>query len=56
MSEDFKTFLQGLLHKSPKRRLAWPDLLHHPFVRGFSRSLRPLVTSEAFLQPKMFLF
>ncbi len=24
---------QGLLHKNPKLRLSWPDLLKHPFVR-----------------------
>ncbi|CAL1543188.1 unnamed protein product [Lymnaea stagnalis] len=32
MSTVFKDFLQGLLNKNPKYRLAWPDLLHHPFV------------------------
>ncbi|XP_059141268.1 serine/threonine-protein kinase 36-like [Physella acuta] len=32
MSSVFKDFLQGLLNKNPKCRLAWPDLLHHPFV------------------------
>jgi len=33
MSSDFRNFLQGLLTKEPKKRLDWPDLLHHPFVR-----------------------
>lgn len=33
MSPDFKSFLQGLLQKDPKRRLGWPDLLSHPFLR-----------------------
>ncbi|KAK6192112.1 hypothetical protein SNE40_003650 [Patella caerulea] len=32
MSPAFKSFLQGLLNKNPKQRLAWPQLLHHPFV------------------------
>eukprot|EP00397_Hematodinium_sp_SG-2012_P001850 GEMP01001855.1.p1 GENE.GEMP01001855.1~~GEMP01001855.1.p1 ORF type:complete len:1211 (+),score=310.88 GEMP01001855.1:48-3680(+) len=32
MSDNLKSFLQGLLHKNPKERLAWPQLLHHPFV------------------------
>ena len=33
MSLEFRDFLQGLLTKEPKKRLDWPDLLHHPFVR-----------------------
>eukprot|EP00939_MAST-03C_sp_MAST-3C-sp1_P005186 g5186.t1 len=33
MSRPFKDFLRGLLTKSPKDRLDWPDLLHHPFVK-----------------------
>jgi len=33
MSSEFRDFLQGLLTKEPKKRLDWPDLLHHPFVR-----------------------
>ena len=32
MSAIFKDFLQGVLTKNPKQRLAWPELLHHPFV------------------------
>jgi len=32
MSAEFKSFLQGLLNKSPNERLTWPELLHHPFV------------------------
>ena len=34
MSSDFASFLGGLLTKRPDRRLAWPHLLHHPFLRG----------------------
>jgi serine/threonine protein kinase len=33
MSKEFKTFLQGLLQKNPAKRLNWPQLLDHPFVR-----------------------
>jgi fused-like protein len=33
MSPDFKSFLQGLLNKTPSERLTWPDLLTHPFVK-----------------------
>ena len=33
MSADFKSFLQGLLHKTPSKRLTWPELASHPFVR-----------------------
>ncbi|KAK3094442.1 hypothetical protein FSP39_001787 [Pinctada imbricata] len=32
MTPAFKDFLQGLLTKNPRCRLAWPELLHHPFV------------------------
>lgn len=33
MSKEFRSFLQGLLQKNPKRRLNWPHLLDHPFVK-----------------------
>eukprot|EP01039_Chlorochromonas_danica_P000352 gene348-377_t len=33
MSKEFKSFLQGLLQKNPTKRLNWPHLLDHPFVR-----------------------
>lgn len=33
MSSEFRSFLQGLLEKQPTRRLDWPQLLDHPFVR-----------------------
>lgn len=32
MSPPFKDFLQGLLTKNSRHRLAWPHLLEHPFV------------------------
>lgn len=33
MSPEFKSFLQGLLNKTPSERLSWPELMTHPFVR-----------------------
>uniref|UniRef100_A0A8B9HJ12 non-specific serine/threonine protein kinase n=2 Tax=Astyanax mexicanus TaxID=7994 RepID=A0A8B9HJ12_ASTMX len=32
MSEGCMSFLKGLLTKDPQKRLAWPDLLKHPYV------------------------
>lgn len=34
MPEEFRSFLSGLLEKEPDRRLAWPELLEHPFLKG----------------------
>jgi hypothetical protein len=34
MTPQFRSFLAGLLNKSPDRRLDWPHLADHPFVRG----------------------
>ena len=33
MSPEFKNFLQGLLCKDPLKRLTWPDLAKHEFVK-----------------------
>jgi len=33
MSPHFLNFLRGILTKDPKRRLGWPHLLNHPFVK-----------------------
>lgn len=33
MSDAFKDFLQGLLQKTPSKRLSWPHLANHPFIR-----------------------
>lgn len=30
---DFRSFLKGLLNKDPRKRLGWPDLLAHPFIK-----------------------
>ncbi len=32
ISPAFKALLKGLLEKDPRRRLDWPELLHHPFI------------------------
>ncbi|KAF5307943.1 hypothetical protein FQR65_LT06510 [Abscondita terminalis] len=34
LSEVCVSFLKGLLQKDPGKRVAWPDLLKHPFVKG----------------------
>ncbi|XP_011300431.1 serine/threonine-protein kinase fused [Fopius arisanus] len=34
LSPHCKSFLQGLLQKDPSKRLTWPELLDHPFVKG----------------------
>jgi hypothetical protein len=46
LSDNFKSFLKGLLQKKPERRLSWPDLALHPFVKETKvereiRKLRP---------------
>eukprot|EP00736_Rhodelphis_marinus_P002871 Rmarinus@m.13599 len=33
MSDPFKSFLKGLLQKAPDKRLTWPHLREHPFVK-----------------------
>ena len=33
MGKELRTFLQGLLEKEISRRLKWPDLLYHPFLK-----------------------
>eukprot|EP00931_Biecheleriopsis_adriatica_P076669 TRINITY_DN50357_c0_g1_i1.p1 TRINITY_DN50357_c0_g1~~TRINITY_DN50357_c0_g1_i1.p1 ORF type:complete len:1373 (+),score=271.71 TRINITY_DN50357_c0_g1_i1:149-4267(+) len=45
MSADFRSFLQGLLVKDPKKRLGWPDLMNHPFIREDSQ--RPVTPTTA---------
>ncbi|KAK2956030.1 putative serine/threonine protein kinase [Blattamonas nauphoetae] len=41
MSDTFKSFLRGLLQKKPDKRLTWPNLAQHPFVKE-SRTEREL--------------
>nr|CAD7570829.1 unnamed protein product [Timema californicum] len=33
ISQHCQTFLKGLLQKDPCRRMTWPELLNHPFVK-----------------------
>lgn len=33
MDPVFQNFLEGLLQKDPHRRISWPHLLYHPFVK-----------------------
>ena len=47
MSSELTSFLKGILTKDPKRRLGWPHLLNHPFIRDHvqiigSKSDQPL--------------
>lgn len=39
MSSEFKSFLKGLLIKEPNKRLSWPEILEHPFLRASSSDL-----------------
>lgn len=36
MSSEFKSFLKGLLIKEPNKRMSWPEILDHPFLRASS--------------------
>jgi serine/threonine protein kinase len=38
MSPEFKNFLQGLLSKDPNKRLTWPDLGVHDFIKSGVKS------------------
>lgn len=33
ISEEAKSFIQGILKKDPKMRLTWPQILDHPYVK-----------------------
>lgn len=33
ISKEFRSFLEGLLNKEPKKRLDWPELANHEFVQ-----------------------
>ncbi|CAH0748101.1 unnamed protein product [Diatraea saccharalis] len=34
ISIEARSFLQGLLHKDPMKRMSWPEILEHQFVAG----------------------
>jgi hypothetical protein len=38
MSQSFKEFLQGLLTKDTNKRLSWPELALHKFVKAGVKS------------------
>lgn len=48
ISDESKSFLQGLLRKEPKMRLTWPQMLEHPYIKNkliivaTNKSERPL--------------
>lgn len=39
MSQSFKNFLQGLLTKDPSKRLSWPQLAEHEFIKTGVKSI-----------------
>ena len=39
MSSEFKSFLKGLLVKEPSKRMTWPEILEHPFLRANNSDL-----------------
>ncbi|XP_063531695.1 serine/threonine-protein kinase fused isoform X2 [Cydia strobilella] len=52
ISKEARSFLQGLLHKDPMKRMTWLDILAHPFVAGHILILPEDVQSESpFTQP-----
>ncbi|KAG6619098.1 ULK/FUSED protein kinase [Phytophthora cinnamomi] len=46
MSEDFQSFLRGLLNKDPAQRLKWPEILQHPFVHETPEQLEARLQLE----------
>ncbi|XP_049866627.1 serine/threonine-protein kinase fused [Pectinophora gossypiella] len=47
ISMEARSFLQGLLHKDPIKRMSWPEILQHPFVSGHILILPEDVQSES---------
>ncbi|KAM3963408.1 STKc_STK36 domain-containing protein fused [Aphomia sociella] len=47
ISVEAHSFLQGLLHKDPMKRLTWPEILEHEFVAGHILILPEDVQSES---------
>ncbi|XP_026329266.1 serine/threonine-protein kinase fused [Hyposmocoma kahamanoa] len=55
ISMEARSFLQGLLHKDPLKRMTWPEILEHPFVHGHVLILPEDVQSESpFTKPLTF--
>nr|QTW49372.1 fused [Plutella xylostella] len=47
ISAEARSFLQGLLHKDPAKRMCWPEILEHSFVSGHILILPEDVQSES---------
>ena len=47
MSADFRSFLRGLLHKTPARRMKWDEILEHPFVKLTDEEKRKYASNAA---------
>ena len=47
MSADFRSFLRGLLHKTPARRMKWDKILEHPFVKLTDEEKRKYASNAA---------
>ena len=47
MSTQFKSFLQGLMHKNSADRLTWPHLLDHAFIKETPDELNARLLREA---------
>ncbi|XP_041976917.1 serine/threonine-protein kinase fused isoform X2 [Aricia agestis] len=47
ISVDARSFLQGLLHKDPGKRMSWPEILVHPFVAGHIHIVAEDVQSDS---------
>ncbi|CAB3242027.1 unnamed protein product [Arctia plantaginis] len=47
ISTEARSFLQGLLHKDPMKRMTWPEILEHPFVADHVTILPEDVQSES---------
>ncbi|XP_013186649.2 serine/threonine-protein kinase fused [Amyelois transitella] len=47
ISTEARSFLQGLLHKDPMKRMSWPEILKHDFVNGHVLILPEDVQSES---------
>nr|CCA20871.1 protein kinase putative [Albugo laibachii Nc14] len=56
MSKELTSFLKGLLEKDPRRRLTWPHIQEHPFVRENAQEVatRELQQKEMKILPRYF--
>ncbi|KAG8431139.1 hypothetical protein GDO86_019352 [Hymenochirus boettgeri] len=51
ISPELKDFLQGLLTKDPNKRLSWPDLLKHPFIKDLVTVIDDGAANSPFTSP-----